>query len=340
MSRPSLRAEKNCLSLDGGGVRSLSSLLILEEIVRQYNITNGLAADDQPPGDVFHVAFGTSGGGLSALMVKKYGMTMQACINNLRGVSNTVFRRRTILPNFDPSALTSLFVGSRFSQGLLRQQIQLITGTFTQMQNPTHCNCYVVCRRSDNLGLITNNLPVCFACFANGQADRLVWEAALATSAAPTYFPPAELGPLDYYVDGGLGFNNPIMTFLDQRSSMGIGDTTRICIISIGTGEPAPAQMETARNSWWRFWNRFTLVNLFRNTIALATDTQNTHRFFEQVSRLLPKLSYFRFNCEGGLADIPLDQASQLPTIANLTTAYLAKPQTQAMIQTAVNAMA
>ncbi|PYH76913.1 FabD/lysophospholipase-like protein [Aspergillus uvarum CBS 121591] len=262
MSRPNLRAEKNCLSLDGGGVRSLSSLLILEEIVRQYNITNGLAADDQPPGDAFHVAFGTSGGG------------------------------------------------------------------------------YVVCRRSDSLGLITNNLPVCFACFANGQANRLVWEAALATSAAPTYFPPAELGALDYYVDGGLGFNNPIMTFLDQRSSMGIGDTTRICIISIGTGEPAPAQMEMARNSWWRFWNRFPLVNLFRNTIALATDTQNTHRFFEQVSRLLPKLSYFRFNCEGGLAEIPLDQASQLSTIANLTTAYLARSQTQAMIQTAVNEMA
>ncbi|RAK80025.1 FabD/lysophospholipase-like protein [Aspergillus fijiensis CBS 313.89] len=314
MSHHNLRAEKNCLSLDGVGVRSLSSLLILEEIVRQYNIANGLAADDQPPGNVFHVAFGTSGGGLSALMIKKYAMPMQACINSLRGVSNTVFRRRAAWPNLDLGALTGgLFAGSRFSQGLLRQQIQLITGTRTQMQNPSsNCNCYVVCRRSNSAGRIIDNRAVCFACFANGQANRLVWEAALATSAASTYFPPAQLGPLEYYIDGGLGFNNPILTFSKQKSYMGIGDRT-----------------------WWRFWDRLTIINVFQNALALATDIKNDHDAFEEIAGLSSNWSYFRFNCGGGLADIPLDQASQLPTIENLTRAYLAKPQTQATIQDA-----
>ncbi|RAH67948.1 FabD/lysophospholipase-like protein [Aspergillus aculeatinus CBS 121060] len=340
MAHHNLRAEKNCLSLDGGGVRSLSSLLILEEIVRQYNITNGLAADDQPPGNVFHVAFGTSGGGLSALMIKKYAMPMQACINSLRDVSNTVFQRRAAWPNLDLGALTGgLLVGSRFSQGLLRQQIQLITGTRTQMQNPSsNCNCYVVCRRSNSAGRIIDNRAVCFACFANGQANRLVWEAALATSAASTYFPPAQLGPLEYYIDGGLGFNNPILTFSKQKSFMGIGDRMSACIISIGTGEPTSVQNQTARNSWWRFWDRLTIINVFQNALALATDIKNDHDAFEEIAGLSSNWSYFRFNCGGGLADIPLDQASQLPTIENLTRAYLAKPQTQAMIQDALRA--
>jgi patatin-like phospholipase/acyl hydrolase len=38
-------------------------------------------------------------------------------------------------------------------------------------------------------------------------ADYKIWEAARATSAAPTYFRGIKLGGVEY-VDGGLGFNN------------------------------------------------------------------------------------------------------------------------------------
>jgi patatin-like phospholipase/acyl hydrolase len=39
-----------------------------------------------------------------------------------------------------------------------------------------------------------------------------IWEAARATTAAPTYFPRMKLGKHDY-VDGGLGYNNPILEY-------------------------------------------------------------------------------------------------------------------------------
>lgn len=40
--------------------------------------------------------------------------------------------------------------------------------------------------------------------------DCTIWEAGRATSAAPTYFPSMNVDGFDY-VDGGLGFNNPVM---------------------------------------------------------------------------------------------------------------------------------
>lgn len=138
----------------------------------------------------------------------------------------------------------------------------------------------------------------------------------------------------------GWASTTQFLTFSKQKSYMDIGDRTSACIISIGTGEPTPVQNLTARNSWWRFWDRLTIINVFQNALALATDIKNDHDAFKEIAGLSSNWSYFRFNCGGGLADIPLDQASQLPTNENLTRAYLAKPQTQATIQDAVRAMA
>nr|KAJ6031547.1 FabD/lysophospholipase-like protein [Penicillium herquei] len=119
--------------IDGGGVRSLSSLLILDEIVRQYNTARGTARD---PGEIFDVAFGTSGGGLSALMIKKLAMTMEDSLTSLEVVSRTVFRQRA----FNPGRFQGGFLRwPRYNQRLLAEQIQSITG-MAQMQGPPACN--------------------------------------------------------------------------------------------------------------------------------------------------------------------------------------------------------
>ena len=64
------------LSLDGGGVRGLSSLLLLREIMN--DIEQQLDATDLKPWKYFDLICGTSTGGLIAIMLGTLGMVYQS----------------------------------------------------------------------------------------------------------------------------------------------------------------------------------------------------------------------------------------------------------------------
>jgi len=67
---------KHCpriLSLDGGGVRGLSSLLILREIMEEIG-RRTKAAETPLPCECFDLIGGTSTGGLIAIMLGRLGM--------------------------------------------------------------------------------------------------------------------------------------------------------------------------------------------------------------------------------------------------------------------------
>jgi hypothetical protein len=68
------------------------------------------------------------------------------------------------------------------------------------------------------------------------EAQLQIWEAARATSAAPTYFKPVKSEQV-CFTDGGLLSNNPIVdVFQEAASFRDLGDTAFGCIVSIGTG--------------------------------------------------------------------------------------------------------
>jgi patatin-like phospholipase/acyl hydrolase len=61
------------LSLDGGGVRGLSSLLILRDIMEEIERRPGMSSPAKPC-DYFDLIGGTSTGGLIAIMLGLLGM--------------------------------------------------------------------------------------------------------------------------------------------------------------------------------------------------------------------------------------------------------------------------
>ena len=73
-----------------------------------------------------------------------------------------------------------------------------------------------------------------------------IWEAARATSAAPTFFAPITVDHVTYG-DGGTGWNNPTRLVTSEVRQIWphrpIG-----CLISLGTGEEDPNQLATADN--------------------------------------------------------------------------------------------
>ncbi|KAL2025831.1 hypothetical protein VTO58DRAFT_103014 [Aureobasidium pullulans] len=83
----------NLLSLDGGGVRGLSSLYILQRIM------NAIDPDDPPkPCDYFDVIGGTSTGGLIAIMLGRLDMSVDECINAYTELSEKVFQKKHRIP--------------------------------------------------------------------------------------------------------------------------------------------------------------------------------------------------------------------------------------------------
>lgn len=80
------------LSLDGGGVKGISSLLILDKITDDLNVLrkqNGLLSLE--PFEVFHLAGGTSTGGLIASMLFRLRMSTTHTIVKFKEIAKELF---------------------------------------------------------------------------------------------------------------------------------------------------------------------------------------------------------------------------------------------------------
>lgn len=136
--------------------------------------------------------------------------------------------------------------------------------------------------------------------------DFLMRDAARATSAAPIYFPPAEIHPVDSdrsytLVDGGIWANNPALcALLEARTSF----TERPChLLSIGTGEYTPRySREDVR--------RKTSPKWAKDTFSVAMDSVSDAVHW-QVGRLLagPADRYVRLQPRVAAGQAKLDAA-------------------------------
>jgi predicted acylesterase/phospholipase RssA len=108
-----------------------------------------------------------------------------------------------------------------------------------QPQDIKSCRTFVVATR----GEVANGPPVLFrsyGCTSYSPATCTVWEAARATSAAPSFFKPVFIqdpadGTGEYFVDGGVAHNNPAEVALSEARNIWT-NVKRFCLVSIGTG--------------------------------------------------------------------------------------------------------
>lgn len=110
------------LSLDGGGVRGLSSLLILQQLMERVN-------PEAPPKpcDYFDMIGGTSTGGLIAIMLGRLEMDVSECITAYEALSQQAFTKKHfspinyrghMRPRFDTKALEAGIKSVIASRGL------------------------------------------------------------------------------------------------------------------------------------------------------------------------------------------------------------------------------
>lgn len=156
----------------------------------------------------------------------------------------------------------------------------------------------------------------------NASENCTIWEAIRATTAAPAFFEPIEIGVAGMkirYVDGGLGCNNPITQVLAEAHSLW-PDRKIASIVSIGAGRgktiALPVSTSIVSNPSQR---------LVKTLHSIATDCERAadicQRRFGTADRV-----YARLNVDQGMQDILINGWDKLGEVKAHTQQYLVKP--------------
>ena len=181
--------------------------------------------------------------------------------------------------------------------------------------------------------------PQALRTYASKHEEALnctIWQAARATSAAPTFFVPIEIGsPTKSFIDAGLGFNNPgqalrleagqiwgdVFGNLDYKASIG-------CFLSIGTGFAEVARLDNAETLKAKISSKFQVpLPAVQVMKAIVSGTEPVAQQLEFDFLHTP--IYHRFNVEQGLQAVELFEYEKLPRIVVDTSEYLSRRRVQ-----------
>ena len=155
----------------------------------------------------------------------------------------------------------------------------------------------------------------------NASTNCLIWEAARATTAAPTFFKRVTIGEAglaqEEFLDGGLRCNNPTAYVLEEAMTVFGRDTKLGCLVSIGTGHSGI--VGTASPDAFQRWLPKDLIFRLRE---IATDCEAEAHRFELQFKDSPDF-FFRFNVTHGAGQISLEEWKKLDLIETHTKAYL-----------------
>ncbi|KAI1745266.1 hypothetical protein F4680DRAFT_401598 [Xylaria scruposa] len=301
------------LSLDGGGVRGLSSLIILQQLMATID-------RDHPPKpcDYFDLIGGTSTGGIIAIMLGRLRMTIEECIDAYVSLSDGVFQKRKhrftlkgkIQGRFDTQALERAIKNILVMHGYSEDEL---------LRDESDTSCKVaVCAASKETGDVM--------CFTTYYAPRLsqclfnstkIWEACRATSAATSFFDPITIGVFkEQFVDAAaLGVNNPVYSIWSQAQEIWGADRLEEslnCMVSIGTGMPCLKPFQD------------DVLHISKTLTAIATETEKTaERFRLDKFKLVESGLYYRFSVTKGLETVGLQESAKKADIAAATVRYV-----------------
>ncbi|GAB7349529.1 hypothetical protein MBLNU459_g0232t2 [Dothideomycetes sp. NU459] len=272
------------------------------------------------PGEVFDLIGGTSTGGLIAIMLGRLGMDVDDCISAYTTLMSEIFKNKKSWFRISWNGK----IKAAFDSKKLRAAIQNVIARQHHSGSDLLCDdsesgCKVfVCATAKETNATTHLRSYVLPNETNIHCT--ISEAALATSAATSFFKPVEIGHR-VFVDGGLGglgVNNPseqVETEAGNIWSPMTGDPKRLvkCFISIGTGNPGRKPME---DNVAKFLSR-TLVDLATHTEAVA------RRFESRWRQQLDSKRYFRFNVQQGLESTKLDDFQKHGAISAATELYL-----------------
>lgn len=267
---PTTQGRFHVLALDGGGVRGIFTAALLA----------GLEDDTgRPVAELFDLAVGTSTGGIIALGLGA-GLTPREILNFYMD------ERKHIFPN--PLGWRSLRhpFFAKYRPGGLEDAVKRAFGTKTlgESRMPLVIPSYDLGENAVHL-------------FKTPHHDRLkrdykipMWTVAMATSAAPTFFPAFRLpGDHTRLIDGGVWANNPAMVGVTEAVSMFGQRPEDVRVLSLGTTVSLRPRRSRLDNGGLIRWARGP------NVIDVLMNGQSAGAF-AQVKHLIGSDNAFRLD--------------------------------------------
>jgi len=251
----------NILSIDGGGIKVLYSIYMLQHFEKIYCKPNGKTISQY-----FDMFCGTSGGGIVALSL--------ACDISIDTIAQ-IFEEYSekIFPGHNSGPVMSkiytiyrtikMIFGAKYDNKALRELAYSIFGEKTLWDIK-----HKVCIPSFCLDTASNYV---FGSDDFNKDVKLV-DVVLATSAAPTYFPVHFIPEYGHFVDGGVWANNPAFVGIDEALKYHVGKTHQSYrILSLGNINTKPKIVPESNKNFWNILNIPHLVS-----IMFDSDRQET----------------------------------------------------------------
>ncbi|KAL9610366.1 MAG: hypothetical protein Q9167_004936 [Letrouitia subvulpina] len=254
------------------------------------------------PCEYFHLIGGTSTGGLIALMLGRLRMTTEEALRKYNKIAGAIFCKANRKLSFQDGS---------FKAATLEKQIQDLVAAKELGEHMLRDNDEAGSAKVFVCAIPAANIahPRLFRSYRvreNASTDCKIWEAARATTAAPTFFKRVTIedegGASEDFLDGGLHFNNPAQLVLDEAFSIFGGNSKLGCLISIGTGHPGTMGLSKPDP-----FQRILPTEMVPVLKRIATTCeQNAHDLAKRF-RGSPN-HYFRYSVNHGLGDISLEE--------------------------------
>ncbi|MHA7101410.1 CBASS cGAMP-activated phospholipase [Roseivirga pacifica] len=210
------------LTIDGGGIKGLYSSTILEHFEEKFECSIS---------DHFDMICGTSTGGLIALALSlKIPASEISKIYSEHG--SKIFPKQ-----YGLGLLKQIFFGGKFSDKQLKEVLIEVFGSKT-ISDSNNLLCIPTYSLTDGKPWVIKYDHKEHKLSRDNKTKYV--DAALATSAAPTYFPLAELNVYNnkQFIDGGVWANNPTLVGLIEALAYFAGkdkEYDRVAIMSISS---------------------------------------------------------------------------------------------------------
>ncbi|KAG6811584.1 hypothetical protein H0H92_006748 [Tricholoma furcatifolium] len=307
------------LAIDGGGIRGLSSLVIIDEMMQRIQHQENLESIPKPC-EYFDLIGGTSTGGIIAILLGRLRLSTNEAIEAYNDLAEKAFSARKYFWQdgiFKASTLTAAI-----QELVSRYDVEDASMMDSRSSLGTQCKTFVCAVAADNA-----SGPRLFRSYRveqNSGYNAKIWEAVRATCAAPTFFKRISVGskPKEEFIDGGLRANNPVTEVFHEATNIWGKDCQVACIVNIGTGHVKRIKLAKPAGI-----QKIFHLKLYNVLAQIVLDCEKTATDFERRKDIVDRQLYYRLNVLHGLEDVGLAEWRKLSEVKTHTKAYLDLPE-------------